>query len=447
MQALLVERALVGLEVAERAQQHHHVSRPRRAALHESRHPLGQHARLGRSPAHGPVPSALVAQQQLDRWPLVALAAILRPARAGRPVGFGRHERPVVLAESPREHRVYPVQQGWAAAEVTHQREAPTGGVRQLAPARRGELRATGAEQAHVGVPEPVDRLQLVADREEVAAVERLQDRELARVGVLELVHHQHLEAPRPRLAHARALVEQLARQQLEVVEVHRAAAALERLIGAVVGHEQLIDERAGRDARDVPRMGAGGRGQARAARAAAAKLRVDALHHGAHPVGAVGCQEVHRLAPLALHELLKGEAERPFAQPPGGPLVEDRELRVQPGDQRVRAQQAGAEPVERADEGRLGVARGLPLAQLVQAPAHARPQLTGRAIGEGDREDPRRGKAVLADRPHEALDQHRGLPAPGPGGEQQRLVAARDRLLLLDRQLGHGRWHRQIVG
>ena len=77
---------------------------------------------------------------------------------------------------------------------------------------------------------------------------------------------------------------------------------------------------------------------------------------------------------------------------------------------------------------------RGLALAQLQQARAHPLAQLRGGALGEGDRQDPPRGDAVLAHRPHEALDQHRGLAAAGPRREQQRTAAARRRLLLLGR-------------
>ena len=75
-----------------------------------------------------------------------------------------------------------------------------------------GQLGTTRAKEPHVGIAKAVDRLQLVADGEEVVALERAQDRELARVGVLELVDHQQLEPPRPSRAHALVLVQQLQR-------------------------------------------------------------------------------------------------------------------------------------------------------------------------------------------------------------------------------------------
>src|SRR5437870_4735244 len=90
---------------------------------------------------------------------------------------------------------------------------------------------------------EAIDRLQLVSDREQVAALERRQDRKLARIGVLKLVHHQQLEALRPRRADVSASLEQPARAQLEVIEVECAALALELLVGAPEAVEQLVEQ------------------------------------------------------------------------------------------------------------------------------------------------------------------------------------------------------------
>ena len=72
---------------------------------------------------------------------------------------------------------------------------------------------------------EAVDRLRLVADGEEVAALERLEHVELQPVRVLELVDHDQGEALRPALA-LRRVGEQVTDPQLEVVEVDRGAAA-----------------------------------------------------------------------------------------------------------------------------------------------------------------------------------------------------------------------------
>ncbi len=97
-----------------------------------------------------------------------------------------------------------------------------------------------------------------------------------------------------------------------------------------------------------------------------------------------------------------------------------------------MRAQQPGAEAVEGSHEGRLGVACRLAPAQFEQPRPDARAQLAGGPLGERDREDPPRGDAVLQDRSHEALDQHRGLAAAGGRGKRQRLGAPCSRGLLL---------------
>ena len=61
--------------------------------------------------------------------------------------------------------------------------------------AGRLEARAARAEDLDVGVAEAVDRLQLVADRAGVVARHELEQLELQRVRVLELVDHDPLEA------------------------------------------------------------------------------------------------------------------------------------------------------------------------------------------------------------------------------------------------------------
>ena len=125
------------------------------------------------------------------------------------------------------------VQQLLAAAEVD----------RQAADLARVELRRPAAEDVHVRVPEAVDRLELVADREQVVALERPQDAELDRVRVLELVDHDQLEALRPALA-GRRVVEQVAGAQLEVVEVDRRPLGLRVVVGGAVAVQQRVDER-----------------------------------------------------------------------------------------------------------------------------------------------------------------------------------------------------------
>ena len=172
-------------------------------------------------------------------------------------------------------------------------------------------------------------------------------------------------------------------------------------------------------------------------ARLAGAAQRVVRLHdRHAQAVGVVGGDEVERR-----RGVLAGEQPRERVVPgavvqrAGGGLVEHGERRVQAGGDRVGAQQPRAEAVDRRDPGGLGLARRVAPAELDEALAHARAQLAGGALGERDREDPRRRDAVLEHRAHEALDEHRGLAAAGVGLEQQRAVAAADRLGLLGRE------------
>ena len=118
-----------------------------------------------------------------------------------------------------------------------------------------------------------------------------------------------------------------------------------------------------------------------------------------------------------------------------------------------MRAQQPRAEAVEGAHERGLGVARGLALAELQQARAHALAQLARGALGERDREDPRRRDPVLAHRPDEALDEHRGLaaaraPRTAAAARRARATACSCSSVSCrsSRSSAH-RSHRQIVG
>ncbi len=93
-----------------------------------------------------------------------------------------------------------------------------------------------------------VDRLELVADREQVVALQRGEDRELARVGVLELVDHQQLVALRPCAADGLALGQQQPCAQLQVVEVDGPAVALELLVAPSERLQQHVDQGARSD-------------------------------------------------------------------------------------------------------------------------------------------------------------------------------------------------------
>jgi hypothetical protein len=171
----------------------------------------------------------------------------------------------------------------------------------------------------------------------------------------------------------------------------------------------------------------------ARETLSAAAQLRVHGGEHRADAVHPVGGDQVHRLfGTLPLQKCAQGRPERPLAQAGRHSLLEDREVWVELGEQRVGAQHACAEAVEGAYERRLGVTRGLAFSEGQEACPHALAQLTRGPVGERDREDLPGRELVLADGSHEALDEHRGLPAASARGQQQRLATATDGMLLL---------------
>ena len=69
---------------------------------------------------------------------------------------------------------------------------------------------------------EAVDRLLRVPDREQVSGSDALDQIELHTVGVLELVDHHVRKAPAIAIAQLTAGREQLAAEQLEILEIER---------------------------------------------------------------------------------------------------------------------------------------------------------------------------------------------------------------------------------
>ena len=103
-------------------------------------------------------------------------------------------------------------------------------------------------------MPEAVDRLELVADEEELLRVELVDDLALEAVRVLEFVDHDRAEAKT--LAPADVVVsrQEIARAQLEVFEVQRALGVLRALIRAAVELEELLEQVAVAHGGDVQR-------------------------------------------------------------------------------------------------------------------------------------------------------------------------------------------------
>ena len=457
------------------------------------------------------VPALGVGDQELDR----RLARRVQAEQPQRAVGVHRRlfasrlQRREPLPELRRERRVEHVQELLARAEVGGQ--VPHDALRAL------------AEDAHVRVPEAVDRLELVPDREQVVALERLENPELDRVRVLELVDHDQAEALGPLVA-GLLVGEQVAGAQLEVLEVDRRALGLGRLVrppepvqepvqqlqgatGVVVGtrgpvrapggaiglarvrgeglgaalevrngeragprhlvglqRERRLERvsarghadspagqaqvvpglsRRGRQRLGVGRLGEGRDGQARRRLSPRAQGRVGAEDELAQ-VRAVGGGEVDRGGTGGARPLFQRGVVGRSREALGGGLLEHLEARVQPGGERLGAQQAGAEAVDGADPGGVDGAGVLVLAELGQAPAQALGELARGLLGEGQAEDRVDRHAVDADGGGDPLDHHRGLARAGVGGQQRGAGAGLDRGALLGGEAPH---ERQIPG
>ena len=180
---------------------------------------------------------------------------------------------------------------------------------------------------------------------------------------------------------------------------------------------------------------------------ALASHVVVRRAHHVRQLARVVGGDHPQPFRALAaLEELRERAVEGVEGQPLGLDGVENAELRVDPGGERVRAQHPRAEAVDRRDPGRLGLARVPDLIQVDEAGANTLLELGGRLLGERDREDRRHIHAVVAHGAHEALDQHRRLAGARPRAHEDRAVAPLDRRQLLVGEL-HGASTRQIEG
>jgi hypothetical protein len=147
---------------------------------------------------------------------------VRRSSVAGALAGGQRPES----IEQRRAERVHRSQHLRRRAEVAAEGD-------HLGPRLAG-ARALGAEHLEVRVPKPVDRLVLVADDEQArgGAAKRLDEVDLDRVRVLELVDQDVIEALAPFAPRGRR-PQQLEGAQLEVGEVERRAGGLRVLVAA----------------------------------------------------------------------------------------------------------------------------------------------------------------------------------------------------------------------
>ena len=90
---------------------------------------------------------------------------------------------------------------------------------------------------------EAVDRLELVADEEDLLARDEVDELALEPVRVLELVHENRAEAPARVVADLLVQLQEVARLELKILEVEGGLARLRLAVRRVEGAEQLLEE------------------------------------------------------------------------------------------------------------------------------------------------------------------------------------------------------------
>src|SRR5207244_12233784 len=99
--------------------------------------------------------------------------------------------------------------------------------------------------------------------------------------------------------------------------------------------------------------------------------------------------------------------------------LVQDAEVRIDPGLERMGLQQAMTEAVDRRDPGPVQLAREIVAVELAEPPPDSSAQLSGSALGVRDREHRVDRQASFANGTDEALDEHRRLARARTRGDE----------------------------
>ena len=222
-----VERPKLLLEplcIGARREQEDDLARGRNPRVHELADATRDVAGLGAAPMHPDLArGALVGDEQLEC------------AREGRPRGSGgRLESLELVAELCCEELVDRGEHLGPRPVISRQWEDGAG------------CRAALPEHSHVGVAEAVDRLELVADDEEVSPGplrEEVEQLGLETVRVLKLVDHDRAEALARALADLLVAAEQIARTELEILEVECSFARLRLAVLRGELCEQLLEE------------------------------------------------------------------------------------------------------------------------------------------------------------------------------------------------------------
>ncbi len=111
------------------------------------------------------------------------------------------------------------------------------------------QVRGSGAalpEDLDIGVPEAVDRLELVTDREHLGQLrmrDQVDDLALKRVRVLELVDHEEAEAKPDRVAHLLRVAKKISGGELKILEVDRRLATFRSGVLVSEALEQVLEQ------------------------------------------------------------------------------------------------------------------------------------------------------------------------------------------------------------
>src|SRR3954469_25063533 len=107
-------------------------------------------------------------------------------------------------------------------------------------------LRAPRPEHADIGMSKAVDRLELVADKEQlgIGRAQEVDEVALKPVRVLELVDHDRAEAQALPLANLGVVAEEVARLEQKVLGVERRLTRLRRRVRVCEALEELLQER-----------------------------------------------------------------------------------------------------------------------------------------------------------------------------------------------------------
>ena len=223
-QPLAPKRLLVALGVGTGREQHRDLTGGGLARVDELAHPGGDRPGLSLAPVlAGSLEARLVRHQELDR---VAEHGI------GELRGSG--ERLILVAEDVTEEAVHRGEHLRARPVVLRQREHAL----RLLPAL--------AEDLDVRVPEAVDRLELVAHREDLGEIrmcDQIDELALQSIRVLELVDHDDPEPELRLLPHGLVIPQEITGCQLEILEVDRRLPALGGRVLRRETLEQLLQE------------------------------------------------------------------------------------------------------------------------------------------------------------------------------------------------------------